>query len=181
MFATRKTSQMLLTIEEKKLKEIISDIVKETAERILMTEMAFSLSSYKNKVEDRIDQLITNWCLVRYTRYDEKFIKLRTHWSVELIALMNDIRQMRLKKGDNIETKQNALYYVWSEYEFDRDETMIDNTISLKFEKEGINTQSEWYINTVSDCKNATRDIVNALLSDSKPKIMKYVRSIAEN
>lgn len=167
--------QVEITVSE--LRNLIKEEVTRAIEKALVTEMAYSLSDYKRRAEDRIAQILTNWCLIRYTDYDERYQKLRKHWSSELLVQMQYVSRMRLKKGDD-ETKQKALYTIWSENEFDRDENVIDGIVCAKFMEEGIDTYSEAYIQTISDCKDATRDVVNALLSPSVGKIIHYISSI---
>lgn len=175
-------NDLQLTMEERllfeKLKDKIRAYVMEEVDRIVLAEMAYSRKDFKTLVRDRMNQLITNWCLVRYSTIDKRYKILHNHWCSELYAIMSSISRMKLKHGNNTETKQNVLYTIWSEEEFDRDEGSIDWTIKNKFTKEGIDTTSDGYIQTVSDCKNATKDIVNAILSGSEKELTKYIMSI---
>ena len=57
-------------------------------------------------------------------------------------------------------------------------ENCIDLAIATKFEIEGIETRGKIYAQVISDFKNATKDIVNIILSESNSKIVEYVINI---
>lgn len=160
------------------LRRIIREEVRSAIDELLVTEMAFSLSDYKRKADNRVCQIITNWCLVRYASKDEKVKKLKPHWSVELMTQMSYVGELRLKNGDNIESKAKALYGIWAAYEFDRNESSVDMIVAPKFDSEGIDTYSDKYIETVSECVSSSKEIVDTILTGSRAKIMEYVRKL---
>ena len=167
-----------MTQEEAKLREIIKEEVRKVFYECMLNEMAFDLGKYKDQVRNHMQQIAINWCLVRYTTYDENFIQLRRHWSSELLSQMNFIAGMKIKGKDDTSTKQKALYSIWNEFEFDTDERAIDMMVSGKFESEGIDTYSEQYIQTTVDFKEASKEIIEVILSGSRKVIQDYVLNI---
>ena len=85
---------------------------------------------------------------------------------------------MKLKNGNNTNTKQNALYFLWNQRDIDNDENTIHMHIALKFEKEGIPTTGKYYAKVIDDFKNSTKEIINVLISNSYSFIVNYVNSI---
>ena len=167
-----------MEFNEALLRKIINEEVRKLMDEFIISEMAFSLSEYRHKASDRIPQIVINWCLVRYARYDEKNKKLRNHWATELVNLMHAVSSMSVKKGNDVEKKQKALYGIFSDYEVDRNEGAVSDMISDKFEIEGIDTYSESYIRTVSDFISESRNIVNAMVTGNRANVFKYVRTI---
>ena len=159
-------------------KTLIRDIIKEELNKYIISEMAYNLSDYKNKADNLIPQIIENWCLIRYTTLTNDKMELRNHWLRELNTHLNNISTMKLVNGNKSTTKQNALYSLWNRRDIDTDENVISRMISLKFEDEGIPTQGEIFAQIVSDCKNATKDIINVILSDSLQNIKNYTNNI---
>ena len=67
-----------------------------------INEMADSLSDFRNKINNLLGQLLENWCLVKWCDlYHNSNIskRLRNHWSTELIAIMTQITNTRIKSG----------------------------------------------------------------------------------
>ena len=56
--------------------------------------------------------------------------------------------------------------------------TVISNVISNKFQKEHIDTTSEFYSDTISAFLNSTKEIVNVLLTQSAEQIDEYVKNL---
>ena len=156
------------------LKQIIREVLQEE----LICEMAISLSDYKALVNNLIEQIAQNWCLIRYVSLSGNKNELKKHWQSELKTHLNNISRRKLKKGDSVQAKEKALYSVWSENDFDTNENCIDLAIATKFEIEGIETRGKIYAQVISDFKNATKDIVNIILSESNSKIVEYVINI---
>lgn len=67
-----------------------------------INETSISLSDYSFKVENRIVQIIENWCLVKlcdlYT--EEPFSINRNHWCSELKSYITYIRKLKIKNGN---------------------------------------------------------------------------------
>lgn len=165
-------------MEEIRLKQLIREVVREEMGGYILTEMAMSLSDYKKLIDNLITQIAQNWCLVRYATITGEKEILKRHWQSELKAHLTNISRRTLKKGNNVQTKEKALYAVWNENDFDTNEHCIDMAIADKFRDEEIDIYSKTYADVVSDFKNATKEIINVILSDSHSTINKYVLSI---
>ena len=162
-----------LIINENYIREIVRHEIKKS-----LNEMAMPLKIYKDRVSDIIQQLIQNWCLVRYSTISNDKLNLKNHWKTELLSHMSLIHSMKVKPNDNIKIKEKALYTVWNWFEFDINESCIDGCIKGKFKKEKINTNGDIYSQVIDDCKKSTKDIVNALLSPTYNNMFDYVQTI---
>lgn len=160
---------MRFFLTEKKLQEIVAKEV---------GKVALPLALYKDKVSDILPQLIENWCLVYYCRISGTHENLRNHWATELIAAMGKIANMNIKGGNNTIVRMKALFYVWNLYDYDTSERVISNVIWNKFQKEHIDTTSEFYADTISAFLKSTKEIVDVLLSQSSEEIDEYVKSL---
>jgi hypothetical protein len=167
-----------INIDIDEFKTLIRDIIKEELDKYIITEMAYNLSDYKNKVDNLIPQIIENWCLIRYTTLSRDKMELRKHWLRELNAHLYNISLMKLVNGNKSTTKRNALYSLWNRRDIDTDENIIGGLIYLKFEDEGIPTKGEIFAQIVSDFKNATKDIINVILSNNLQNIKNYTNNI---
>lgn len=160
---------MRFFLTEKKLQEIVAKEV---------GKVALPLALYKDKVSDILPQLIENWCLVYYCRISGTHENLRNHWATELIAAMGKIANMNIKGGNNAIVRMKALFHVWNLYDYDTSERVINNVIWEKFQKEHIDTTSEFYADTISAFLKSTKEIVDVLLSQSSEEIDEYVKSL---
>lgn len=163
---------------EQIIRNVCQSVIREELQKYLITEMAYSLSEYKDKSDNLIPQIVENWCLVRYVTLSGDKIEYQNHWRKELIAHLRNIAQMKLKNGNNSTTKQNALYSLWNRRDLDNDENCIHLHIVQKFEEENILTYGNVYNQVIKDFKDNTKDIVNVLVSNSYSDIVNYVNSI---
>jgi hypothetical protein len=101
-------------------------------------EMAYSREKYMDLAHSLTDQIVQNWCLVKYCNmYDEENYN-RLHWSKELIAHLSNLqRQRKLKGGISVE---RTLKIVWFEREELNNPKMVEPIIEIKFDFENINT-----------------------------------------
>lgn len=58
-------------LDEDTLREFIENTIRLTVEEKLLSEMAFDLRTYKDRIRNHAIQIATNWCLVRYTLYND--------------------------------------------------------------------------------------------------------------
>lgn len=172
------SSQPLNLLDEVVLRKYIKDVVRHTLNEMLLNEMAFELGAYKERIRNHAPEIARNWCLVRYTAYDEMYLKLRGHWMAELKAHLNELAIAKVATKRQYDTKYKAVLAVWAEYEFDRDEYSIDGQIANKFEEEGIDRTSEAYIQTIDDFKNATKDIATVISNSERAKVNEYVNNL---
>ena len=160
------------------LKHIISSIIREELQKYVITEMAMSIKDYKERVENLMQQILENWCLIRYSTLTGEKQELKKHWKYELRAHINNIVSIKLKNGNSLSSKQNALYSLWNIYDWDTDESCISRRLYIKFEKEGIPTNDMVFAQIVSDFKNETKTIVKILTSSSNIEVLEYINNI---
>ena len=92
--------------------------------------------------------------------------------------IKNNIAAMKLKDGNKITTKQNAIFDIWNKYDLDSDENCIALRIATKFEMENIDTVGEFFAQVVSDFKNETTKLVKILTTGNNYSIKEYVENI---
>lgn len=160
---------MRFFLTEKKLQEIVAKEVE---------KVALPLALYKDNVSDILPQLIENWCLVYYCRLSGTHKNLRNHWASELSAAMGKIANMNIKGGNHAIVRVKALFHVWNLYDYDTSESVISNVIWKKFQKEHIDTTSEFYSGTISAFLNSTKEIIDVLLTQSAEEIDEYVKNL---
>ena len=158
----------------KEMQNAISRIIREELQKYVITEMAIPLKDYKNKVESLMQQILENWCLVRYSTISGDKTEWKKHWSMELAAHINNVASMKVKNGD----KQKALYSLWNMYDWDTDESCIAQRLWTKFYKENIPTEGEYFAQVVSDFKNETKKLIKILASGYPTEVKEYINNI---
>lgn len=142
----------------------------EYIEETMITEMAKSLSDFKQLVSDLSDQIVENWCLVKWCDIHPNELtskRLRNHWATELKTYMFKISKERIKSG----RKDKVILNEWINHLELNDAQIVADIIRNKFEKEGL----EKYVNIMSEeCANSAKDICN-VLSGIKYDIEDYV------
>ena len=106
----------------------------EYIESSAITEMAKSLSDFKQLVSDLSDQIIENWCLVKWCdMYPNELTskRLRNHWASELKSYLYKISRERLKSG----RKDKVIKDEWIKHLELNDTYIISDVIRDKFEK----------------------------------------------
>ena len=160
------------------IKETIKEVLREEMPKILLTEMAMSLSEYKKRVENLIQQILENWCLIRYSTITGDKTELKNHWKIELLAHINNIASLKLKNGNSLDTKINTLFSLWNKYDLDTDESAVSQRIFAKFKKEQIPTNTKEYAMVVDDFKKNIKKITYALTDTSPESVLNYIENI---
>ena len=115
----------------------IKEYILEKLQNTLVFEMAYSRKELKNSFDGILDQIIENWCLVKYcSLYDRNNIN-KKHWANELTAHMYNILKRQLKNGGE-DAKLQLLKSVTYEQKEYTTSVAIKNCIRLKFKKENI-------------------------------------------
>lgn len=113
----------------------LTDIIVESFSKTHIFEMANSREKYIDLVRGLADQIVQNWCLVKYCNlYDEENI-YRLHWSKELIAHIGKLQRQKLK--GNVD-KTRATRVALIDQEEMNDTSIVELAILSKFEDEGI-------------------------------------------
>ena len=141
-----------------------------------ITKMAIKLGEFRNNSEGIINQIIENWCLVRWCdMYPNELTskRLRNHCVTELINHMLRINNIKLKGS----RKDKALHnLVIKTFEYN-DWIEIAKVIRNKFEKERL----ERYITIISEeCANHINTICKLLCCNDENYIKNYVNGYLE-
>ena len=127
-----------------------------------INEMSISLSDYSFKVENRIVQIIENWCLVKlcdlYSK--ESFSINRNHWCSELKSYITYIRKLKIKHGNKDKIIKKLFI---KEMDLDIPSEVCD-IIRDKLKKEDLLK----YINIISiECSNNINQICELLYNEN--------------
>ena len=115
----------------------IKEYILEKLQNTLVFEMAYSRKELKTIFDGILDQIIENWCLVKYcSLYDPTNIN-KNHWANELTAHMYNILRRQLKNGSE-DAKLHLLKYITYDQKEYTTALAIKNCIRLKFKKENI-------------------------------------------
>lgn len=136
-----------------------------------INEMADKKSQFEMKLFNMIDQILENWCLVKWcddNPTNNISIRLRNRWATELKTCMKKIANVNLKSGRKDKVIKNVLV---NQLDLD-DNTNISKRIRKKFNEEGLAK----YINTISyECASRIREICSEL-AGTEQNIEEYVK-----
>lgn len=136
----------------------------------LIVEMATELSDYIKQVEWYSDQIIENWCLVKWCdnhEGDPKTIN-RNHWASELKAHLKHLIKIKIKV-------KNKLKNVRKSYVHDlelNDYNVVYDRVHNKLNEEGLGKYAH---NLSKDCANHIEDICEIICGDEE-KMFEYVK-----
>lgn len=157
----------------KSIKEYILNVIQES----YIFEMAYDRKEIKKRVEGLINQIIENWCLIKYcSLYDNNNIN-KHHWKQELKAHLYNIYEMKLK-GGNAKTKNNLI----SEIIYDKKEittsSKISSIIRIKFKTENISIYNDICDLCIDNLNYIIELISNNENDDNTDKIYDYVEQL---
>ena len=66
------------------LRDYINEKLMDLIENTKIFEMAISRSKYTDRLYNMVNQIIENWCLIRYCTLTNSNLDLRAHWCSEL-------------------------------------------------------------------------------------------------
>ena len=157
----------------KSIKEYILNVIQES----YIFEMTYDRKEIKKRVEGLINQIIENWCLIKYcSLYDNNNIN-KHHWKQELKAHLYNIYEMKLK-GGNVKTKYNLI----SEIIYDKKEittsSKISSIIRIKFRTENISIYNDICDLCIDNLNYIIELISNNENDDNTDKIYDYVEQL---
>lgn len=157
----------------KSIKEYILSVIQES----YIFEMAYDRKEIRKRVESLTNQIIENWCLIKYcTLYDNEN-RNKNHWKQELRAHLYNIYEMKIK-GGNTTTKYNLI----SEIIYDKKEittsSKIASIIRLKFRTENIIIHNDVCDLCIENLKYIIELISNNENDDNTDKIYDYVEQL---
>ena len=155
----------------------IKEYILEKLQNTLVFEMAYSRKELKNSFDDILDQIIENWCLVKYcSLYDTNNIN-RNHWTNELTAHMYNILKRQLKNGGE-DAKLQLLKSVTYEQKEYTTSVAIKSCIRLKFKKENIQIHNEICSACIEDLETILNLISKKDTDENYQNIDTYIENI---
>jgi hypothetical protein len=155
------------------LKEYILEAVQNT----YIFEMAHNRKQIKDRVEGLIDQILQNWCLIKYVKIVNPLNYNINHWKKELESHIDNIFSMQLKDGNDIAKYNliNSLLHDTLEINTGED---IYLRIRKKFKSEGF-TNEDCITIVCSDCIEELNTIIklmsNKRTNTNQDKIDEYI------
>ena len=154
----------------------IKEYILEKLQNTLVFEMTYSRKELKNSFDGILDQIIENWCLVKYcSLYDTTNIN-RNHWTNELTAHMYNILKRQLKNGGE-DAKLQLLKSVTYEQKEYTTSVAIKRCIRLKFKRENIQIHDE----VCSACIEDLETILNLISKKDTDENYQNIDTYIEN
>ena len=165
-------------VTEKRLKSIIAECVSQIInERLELSEMSIPRKEYKERIESLSQQLLENWCLVRWCRNANlKTHPLRNHWAKELRTHLIAMANLNMKDGDYAK-RLKLVREIWKERDF-ADAYTVRLIVSGKFDDEQIDRNSEAFQNTTEECAHAANDITMLIALRDYDRIRHYIEKL---
>lgn len=108
-------------------------------------EMARDRSEYMRTVDNLSNQIIENWCLLRYSSINNK-LQTHNHWLTELRAYIMKLQSIKI---DVDKTKATRTVFInWMDC-YDKNE--VFNLIAYKWQEEGFDIESKETEEVVTD------------------------------
>ncbi len=154
----------------------IKEYILEKLQNTLVFEMAYSRKELKNSFDGILDQIIENWCLVKYcSLYDEQNIN-KNHWANELTTHMYNILKRQLKNGGEDAKLQLLKYVTYDQKEYTT-AAAVKRCIRLKFKKENIQIHDE----VCSACIEDLETILNLISKRDTEENYENIDTYIEN
>ena len=155
----------------------IKEYILEKLQNTLIFDMAYSRKELKNSFDSILDQIIENWCLVKYcSLYDTRNIN-RNHWTNELTAHMYNILKRQLKNG-----AEDAKLQLLKSVAYDQKEyttaAAIKKCIRLKFKKENIQITNELCSACIEDLETILELISKRDIEENYENIDIYIENL---
>ena len=155
----------------------IKEYILEKLQNTLVFEMTYSRKELKNSFDGILDQIIENWCLVKYcSLYDTNNIN-RNHWTNELTAHMYNILKRQLKNGGE-DAKLQLLKLVTYEQKEYTTSAAIKRCIRLKFKKGNIQIYDEVCSACIEDLETILNLISKKDTDENYQNIDTYIESL---
>ena len=155
----------------------IKEYILEKLQNTLVFEMAYSRKELKNSFDGILDQIIENWCLVKYcSLYDSNNIN-KSHWTNELTTHMYNILKRQLKNGGE-DAKLQLLKLVTYEQKEYTTSIAIKRCIRLKFKKENIQIHDDVCSACIEDLETILNLISKKDTDENYQNIDTYIESI---
>ena len=155
----------------------IKEYILEKLQNTLIFEMTYSRKELKNSFDSILDQIIENWCLVKYcSLYDTNNID-KNHWVNELTAYMYNILKRQLKNGGEDAKLQLLKSVAYDQKEYTT-AAAIKKCIRLKFKKENIQITDELCSACIADLETILELISKLDTEETYENIDIYIENL---
>lgn len=160
------------------INQIISEAIEHAVHKNILLGMAYNRANYKQKVDALLEQLIQNWCLVKYYSLSNENNINGRHWTSELKGLLATISRYNIKGNNSPSSRMKALKDVWNDNDFDTQIQCINLAVYNKFNEEKIDITTSTYQTTLQCCVNSYTEIIDVIIQKSITAIDTYVNSL---
>lgn len=165
-----------IIMDEKRIRQIITETVEEYIHKQFVCEYAHPRKEFCKYVSNLLPQIITHWCLIRYGNLTNQTININ-HWKRELSTWCNYIVRLSLK-DETYQKRYKAIESVFDLWDYDKNPTAIIKTITHKFIEENFNTDSKEFEQTITDCFNENKTLIE-VLANVKPMVsIEYINNL---
>lgn len=159
------------------LEERIHRIINEEI-RTLLLEMPLPRRRWKQKIDNLLDQIIQNWCLVHYCTLTNRET-LKKHWKEdELQTHLMKCASYNIEGNNSVNGRIKALNEIWSERDFANNVNSINLIVNTKFRIEHIDVNSPIYQQCIEDCSRHSSQIISVIANANTNDIINYTNSI---
>ena len=155
----------------------IKEYILEKLQNTLVFEMAYSRKELKNSFDDILDQIIENWCLVKYCSLYDVQNTNKNHWADELTAHMYNILKRQLKNGGKDAKLQLLKSVAYDQKEYTT-AIAIKKCIRLKFKKENIQITDELCSACIEDLETILELISKRDTEENYENIDTYIENL---
>ena len=155
----------------------IKEYILEKLQNTLVFEMAYSRKELKNSFDDILDQIIENWCLVKYCSLYDVQNTNKNHWVNELTVYMYNILKRQLKNGGE-DAKLQLLKSVAYDHKEYTTAAAIKKCIRLKFKKENIQITNELCSDCIEDLETILGLISKRDTEENYENIDTYIENL---
>ena len=155
----------------------VANAILDKWERMALTEMAFSRKEVCQRIEDNSQQVVENWCLIRYSRLTGYAEETVSHWKAELSAAMSKITRLKLTKASP-GVKKKLLEEVWKKLEYSFDVQSVWSTIYHKFREEKIDAKRPIVYQVCEDFVKESSRLINLMSTIDVVAVDDYVDSL---
>ena len=170
-----------IRLTQRELNEIIKHEVEKQLQ--ILMEYAIPRSEFIEKISNQCQQILENWCLVRYCSIFGR-TQTKEHWMSELGTAIMRASKGQIKKNNSYETRVKAIEEAFDWNDLPSSPEHIYDLVVDKFVKEGIVTkdayriQDEDILKCSSDCNNAIPTIIGLIANNNNCATMTYVQEI---
>lgn len=166
-------------LTDEKISQVINEALTrclEAKKKGLLLEMPYPRKVYKDKVDDKLPQVLTNWCLVHYCTLTDRQ-RLKKHWQGEVRGHLLTVSNLGMVGNDKPDKRLKVLNEIWEERDLNLVRSM-SMTVCNKFIEEKIDIRSDAYEQTIKDCIGSVEEIFKVILSRDIEMIRNYVLTI---